>query len=212
MGLKSLIIAILAAPSFDLPVSGPSSADTAQVAAIDAVVASATLEWSAAFAPAGRTYVAPRVIYLRVPKGHPARGTGYSPGVGLTVDLADMDAITAEFGADARTLVALIVAHELGHHVQFLLSGSARPAADPRREQQADCYAGWWLATANARAGVVHYSVPSLDQQVPELFRLLSRDRAANSEFATSTHGATADRIAAFGRGLAATGPNQCTR
>lgn len=210
-----MIGAILAVAVGDGPVSGPLAADAGRVAAVDAVISSTTLEWSAVFEADGRSYASPRVVYLRVPEAHPARGSGYAPGLGLTIDLGDIDAIESEFGVEAPALIALIVAHEIGHHVQFLRDGRARRNPGPAREQQADCFAGWWLAQANARHALSQsapvYSVPSLNLRIPQLLRLLSGTaRGANADFAISSHGSQTDRAAAFGRGLAATTPADC--
>lgn len=52
-----------------------------------------------------------------------------------------------QFSGDAALFV--IISHEWGHHLQILLGGEA--AITPETEQQADCLAGAYIASAEAR-------------------------------------------------------------
>lgn len=202
------------------PVSGPSSTDAERVALLKEVIASTTTEWSAAFESQGHSYVPPRVLYLRPPLGHPGRGSGHHPSIGLAFDLGDVEALGDVFGKDARTLIALMVAHEVGHLVQQQRTaapgpGSEGPAAYAR-EQQADCYAGWWLGRANARSqislGPLAYPVPDLDRRIPEALHLLSVTSVGRlfAQSDSRVHGNHAERVAAIRRGLSAIDPAVC--
>ncbi|CAN5307484.1 hypothetical protein BH11PSE2_BH11PSE2_08710 [soil metagenome] len=170
--------AALAAPQH--PVSGPAADDAARIRAVEAVFASTTVEWRAHFATQGRSYSPPRLVFIHVPSGHPARGSGYDPRIGLTIDLGDIRAIDEGFGEDASLMTAILVGHEVGHHIQALLQ-PVRPrgvALDPTRELQADCFAGWWLASAKARATRErqqnHLGTAGLEQALPRLLKLFS--------------------------------------
>lgn len=183
---------------------------------IEAAVASATVEWTAAFSQRGGVYVPPRVIVLDRPEGHPARGAGYSPGVGLILDRGDIDHLMDAFPDDGPSLVALLVAHEVGHHVQFLM-GDDPLVQRAARERQADCLAGWWIARAQSRArGSGHpvpYSLGDLRTLLPEAVALLTRLQSGQPDAAAinaGSHGPLPERIAAFEAGMAATEPWTC--
>lgn len=79
------------------------------------------------------------------------------------LDLTFFRELDRRFGAPGDFARVYVLAHELGHHVQNLLGDNARvrqaSAADPDRanelsvrlELQADCYAGLWGSSAEAR-------------------------------------------------------------
>lgn len=183
---------------------------------VEAAAASATIEWTAAFAQRGGVYVAPRLIVLDRPEGHPARGAGYSPGVGLVLDRGDVDQLLDAFHGDGPSLVALLVAHEVGHHVQFLM-GEDPLVQGAARERQADCLAGWWIARAQARARgsgePVPYPPVDLRVRLPEALALLTRLQSGQPDAAAinaGSHGPLPERIAAFEAGIAAVEPWTC--
>lgn len=72
------------------------------------------------------------------------------------IDLGFYDELATRFGAPGDFAQAYVIAHELGHHVQWLLGTEAKvraaqrstPSASNtlsiRMELQADCYAGVW--------------------------------------------------------------------
>lgn len=184
------------------------------------VLDSTTLEWSQTFSARESAYRAPKVLFTRLPRPHPARGAGYSPGELVTVDLGELEEIRAIFPRDGAALAALIIAHEVAHHVQFLETREGRYTrpADPAYELQADCAAGWWLGRANARQSVAQgaplFAPPNLDLQLPRLFQALytlkHRRLSSPSPAAVRRHGSNAQRIAAFEQGLAAVEASSC--
>jgi len=76
------------------------------------------------------------------------------------IDLGFYDELAQRFGAPGEFAEAYVLAHEIGHHVQYLLGTTERAQSaeqrDPRGanavsvrvELQADCYAGVWGAAA----------------------------------------------------------------
>ncbi|MFO0722710.1 MAG: neutral zinc metallopeptidase [Myxococcota bacterium] len=79
------------------------------------------------------------------------------------IDLGFYDELKTRFGAPGDFAQAYVIAHEVGHHVQRLLGTEAKMRAAQREEPsqknalsvrlelQADCYAGVWGHTAEAR-------------------------------------------------------------
>ena len=79
------------------------------------------------------------------------------------IDLSFFKVLEQQFGASGDFAQAYVIAHEFGHHVQTLLGISEQvnraSQRDPsianelsvRQELQADCLAGVWGSSANAR-------------------------------------------------------------
>lgn len=185
-------------------------------AQVQEVADSTMREWSAAFHTRGQVYAPPRLLLLRSPVGHPARGAGYSPDLGVVIDLNDMAAIGTVFASEGAALAALLVAHEIGHHVQVLTGNEPVGAGRSAKELQADCYAGWWLGRANARSlanrGVEDYPLPNLERRLPEMLGVLAILQAGRLAGANEVeaHGSTAQRLAAIRAGLDAVTPGVC--
>ena len=187
---------------------------------VQSIIESTTTAWSRAFSARGRGYPAPRVMLTRHPRHHPERAAGYYRGLAVAIDLGEIEDIDALFPRESETLTALVVAHEVAHHVQFLNIRDGRPAASsaPAYELEADCAAGWWLGRANARhlatTGAARFPTEGLERQLPRLFQALytlhHRRLDAPPRDMTRLHGADGDRIAAFQRGLAAADPALC--
>ncbi|QYE37244.1 neutral zinc metallopeptidase (plasmid) [Polymorphobacter sp. PAMC 29334] len=184
------------------------------------IINSTSEEWSAVFATTGHAYAAPRTIYLQPPRHHPARGFSYLRGIGVAIDLGELTDIERFLGRDADAVIALIIAHEVAHHVQYLNEkrrGIAQPLGSDR-EQQADCAAGWWLGRANARriagGGGPLFTVPDIDRQLPRVLQALDTLKTghlANDEAQYSTgHGLSAARTVAMRRGLASADVSVC--
>ncbi len=90
-----------------------------------------------------------------------ATGPFYCPGdQQVYIDLSFNDELSQRFGAPGDFAQAYVLAHELGHHVQYLLgterevraaqqrNPGAQNELSVRMELQADCYAGVWGARA----------------------------------------------------------------
>jgi len=97
-------------------------------------------------------------------------------------------------------LVALVMAHEYGHAVQHRLGMSDQPTVV--LEQQADCYAGAWLADAIAgRSGSFTGVTPGqIDAALAGMLQL--RDQPGTSATNEGAHGNAFDRIRALQDGV----------
>ncbi|MEV4629384.1 neutral zinc metallopeptidase [Micromonospora sp. NPDC049523] len=107
--------------------------------------------------------------------------------------------------------VVAVLAHELGHAVQFRLGATGAQTASIVKEQQADCYAGSffrWVAEGNAP----HFQLstgPGLNQIMSTLFFI--RDSAGTGFDAQGAHGNAFDRVSAFQFGFG-DGPRRCAQ
>ncbi|WP_271143540.1 neutral zinc metallopeptidase [Brevundimonas sp. NIBR10] len=182
----------------------------------EAMVRSTTVEWTSAFEGKRSLYAPPRIVFLETPVGHPARGAGYSADVGVVLDLGDLNAVAQGLGDDGPSMAALLVAHEVGHHVQHLM-GDDPEVRGPRRELQADCLAGWWIAAAGRRAQADHrapaYPAIDLDLRLAQTLDMLEAVQTRSAPGAPvdrTSHGTTAARVAAVTRGMAVSEPWTC--
>jgi len=131
------------------------------------------------------------------------------------IDLGFFDELTSRFGAPGEFAQAYVLAHEIGHHVQKLLGIEQQvrrlqqedpSQADPlsvKLELQADCLAGVWgnstaerklVDQADIDAGLAAAAAVGDDR--------LQRMATGHVSPETFTHGSSAQRQAAFRRGL----------
>ncbi|MFC0507069.1 neutral zinc metallopeptidase [Micromonospora costi] len=107
--------------------------------------------------------------------------------------------------------VVAVLAHEMGHAVQFRLGTADGRTSSIVKEQQADCYAGnffRWVAEGDAP----HFRLstgPGLNQILAALFFI--RDAAGTGFDAAGAHGNAFDRVSAFQFGFGE-GPARCAR
>jgi predicted metalloprotease len=85
--------------------------------------------------------------------GQSAMGPFYCPlDRKVYIDLAFYDDLRRRFGAPGDFAQAYVIAHELGHHVQNLHGLLGRgEVSSVKVELQADCLAGAWAKSADAR-------------------------------------------------------------
>ncbi|HET6530533.1 MAG TPA: neutral zinc metallopeptidase [Actinoplanes sp.] len=97
-------------------------------------------------------------------------------------------------------LVGVVMAHEYGHAVQQRLRQPDQPTVV--LEQQADCFAGAWVADVLAGRSTVFRDVQpaQLDDTVAGL--LLLRDQPGTPALAPQAHGNAFDRVRAFQEGV----------
>jgi predicted metalloprotease len=97
-------------------------------------------------------------------------------------------------------LVGVVMAHEYGHAVQQRLRQPEQPTVV--LEQQADCFAGAWVADVLAGRSTVFRDVQpaQLDNTVGGL--LLLRDQPGTPALAPQAHGNAFDRVRAFQEGV----------
>ena len=127
--------------------------------------------WTAQFAKYGYQYQAPKMVLY---SGVTSSGCGTANSqVGpfycsadqtVYIDLSFFTTMKRQIGADGDLAYAYVIAHEVGHHVQYLLgtlnkahqkmNQSNKTVANQysvRLELQADYYAGVWANNDNAR-------------------------------------------------------------
>ena len=128
------------------------------------VLASTEDVWTAEFKKLGKTYEAPTLVFFN---GSVQSGCGgATASVGpfycsadqcVYIDLSFFTTMKQSLGADGDFAYAYVIAHEVGHHVQYLLGNLGRAHEKMARlsqsdankvsvqiELQADCYAGIW--------------------------------------------------------------------
>lgn len=120
-----------------------------------------------------------------------------------------LPAMMQQFG---QLSVVTVLAHELGHAVQYRLGAKAGITDNTPtivKEQQADCFAGTyfrWVVEGNSDYFAVSTS-DGLNAALSSLF--LVRDSAGTSATDDQAHGTAFDRIFAFQQGFEQ-GPKQC--
>ena len=129
--------------------------------------------WTKIFKANGRTYQPPRLVlyndYVQTSTGTASASTGpfySSADQTVYLDLSFFTSMKQQIGADGDFAYAYVIAHEVGHHVQYLL-GTLQEANDQMRrtsekeankisvrlELQADFYAGVWAHHDNKMFG-----------------------------------------------------------
>ncbi|MBQ6668415.1 MAG: zinc metallopeptidase [Bacteroidales bacterium] len=129
--------------------------------------------WTAEFKKMGRTYIPPKLVLFKnsVQSGcggaTSASGPFYcSADQSVYLDLAFFTDMKRQLGSDGDFAYAYVIAHEVGHHVQYLLgtlneahskmsrvSEKESNQISVRLELQADFYAGIWAYHDNKMFG-----------------------------------------------------------
>ena len=125
----------------------------------------------------------------------------YSPRGGIHLPTQYLNAVHAAYGLRAHLVLTFTMAHEIGHHVQFLL----HPRIEARvndREAQADCYAGVW-ARKEADVG-------KLDTGQFRAATSAELDRLSTYPDEVATHGDPGQRLVSFDKGLHSGDPATC--
>lgn len=120
--------------------------------------------WTSIFEANGKTYVPPKMVlykdYVQTASGMASASSGpfYNSGdQTVYLDLSFFTSMKKEIGADGDFAYAYVIAHEVGHHVQYLLGTLSQAHSQMSRmseaesnkmsvrlELQADFYAGVW--------------------------------------------------------------------
>lgn len=129
--------------------------------------------WSAIFKKMGKTYVPPKLVLFTDAVQSGCGGASSSSGPFycsadqcVYLDLSFFSSMKQQLGADGDFAYAYVIAHEVGHHVQYLLgtlteahkvmSQSSEKVSNQisvRLELQADFYAGVWAYNDNKLFG-----------------------------------------------------------
>jgi uncharacterized protein len=198
---------------------------------VDAVANDAQATWSQLL---GDRYQPTRVALFRdvvqsaCGSAQSATGPFYCPVDGkVYLDLGFFNELSNRFGAPGDFAQAYVVAHELGHHVQNLLGLNARASQDRRAgpesasvalELQADCFAGVWGHAASQggqlQAGDVQLEPGDAEEALraaaaigDDRLQRMATGRVMPDRF---THGSSAQRVAAFRRGMDSGDPRVC--
>ena len=128
------------------------------------ILASTEDVWSEVFKSMGKTYIPPRMVLYTgsvqtgCGQGNAQVGPFYcSADQALYIDLSFFQSMKSQLGADGDFAYAYVIAHEVGHHVEYLMgdldrchqqmAGMSQTQANKvsvRIELQADFYAGVW--------------------------------------------------------------------
>ena len=120
--------------------------------------------WTEIFAQNGRNYIPPKLVlyndYVQTASGTASAQMGpfyNSADQTVYIDLSFFTSMKQQIGADGDFAYAYVIAHEVGHHVQYLLgtlqqahqqmsrvSQAESNQISVRLELQADFYAGVW--------------------------------------------------------------------
>ena len=106
--------------------------------------------------------------------------------------------LAAEFG---DSVLAVVLAHEYGHAVQFRTGALDRDVPTVITEQQADCFSGAWTRRAwdGAAPGV---TFTDADLRSGLIALVIVRDPVGENVFDDGGHGSAFDRIGAFQHGF----------
>ena len=127
--------------------------------------------WTEIFAQNGRTYVPPKLVlyndYVQTGSGTASAQMGpfyNSADQTVYIDLSFFSTMKQQIGADGDFAYAYVIAHEVGHHVQYLLGTLQKAHQQMQRvsekesnqisvrlELQADFYAGVWAHHDNRK-------------------------------------------------------------
>jgi predicted metalloprotease len=193
------------------------------------VLASTEDTWSKIFAAQNARYTPPGLIFYggRGQSGcgaaQSAMGPFYCPtDQRVYLDTEFFSELQNRFKAGGDFAQAYVIAHEVGHHVQYLTGIAAKvrreqQAGDEahanglqvRMELQADCYAGVWAANNRNRLD------PGDVEEGLRAAKAIGDDTLQRSAGRTPvpdsfTHGTSAERMAWLKRGIDSGDPAQC--
>jgi predicted metalloprotease len=157
--------------------------------------------------------------------GQAAMGPFYCPNDHkVYLDLAFWNDLSSKYGAQGEFARAYVIAHEIGHHVQYLtgsleksrrLGARGATSGSVRAELQADCYAGIWAGHAGqVSSGQIRINAADIQSGLgaasavgDDKLQQQSGGRVAPDSF---THGTSAQRMRWFQRGVQATDLDAC--
>ena len=199
--------------------------DNEQAAFIKTVHADTEAIWSKIFADAGVRYPSPTLVLYR---GSTTSGCGLaSSRMGpfycpedrkIYVDLGFFEDLKNQHGASGDFAQAYVLAHEVGHHVQYLdgtlnkverakqqaWGDAKKNQLQVRVELQADCYAGIWANQADEQFDILEKG--DLEEAMIAAASIGDdRLQKQSQGFAiphTFTHGSSKQRVEWFKRGV----------
>ena len=198
-------------------------ADEKEAEFVKVVLADTEDVWSKLFSDMGRTYTDPTLVLFRGATttgcGNASASTGpfYCPAdQDLYIDLSFAQDLKNQFGATGDFAMAYVVAHEVGHHVQYLLGMTRKMQQlqqqlseteynkySVRLELQADFYAGLWAHYDQKMKNVID---PDDIQEALDAANAIGDDRLQQQYQGSVTpdsftHGTSAQRMYWFKKG-----------
>lgn len=210
-------------------VSQPASDPLARFTSV--ILASTEDTWGEIFSRSGNQYQPPRLVLYRgatqtgCGQGQSVMGPFYCPADSTVyIDLSFYQDMRDKLGADGDFAQGYVVAHEVGHHVQYLLgistkvrqqqqglSQAAQNKLSVKLELQADCFAGVWGHHMEKEQVLEHGDLEEALNAAQAIGddRLQQRGqgRIVPDSF---THGSSAQRLAWFKRGFDSGKPASC--
>jgi predicted metalloprotease len=197
---------------------------------MSAVLDSAQGEWAVLLPRLGVQYRPARLVLFRDAVqsacgfAESATGPFYCPGnERVYIDLGFYDELTSRFGAAGDFAQAYVLAHEIGHHVQNLLGIEQQVRQAQRRrpdsqndlsvrmELQADCFAGLWGASYQAKGGLeagdLEEGMRAAAAVGDDRIQKMAQGYVNPEGF---THGSSEQRQRWFNRGFRTGDPKQC--
>ena len=198
------------------------------------VLASTEDTWGRMFQQSGQTYTPPRLhFYSREGSSgcgaaQSAMGPFYCPtDQRVYLDTEFFNELQSRFHAAGDFAQAYVIAHEVGHHIQYLTGTAdkvrrAQQSSDEaganalqvRMELQADCYAGVWAANAKDAHGQPLLEAGDAEEGLRAANAIgddtLQRSAGRTPMPDSFTHGTSAERIAWLKRGLESGDPARC--
>lgn len=180
--------------------------------------------WTEIFKANGRTYVPPKLVLFNGSVQSGCGGATSSSGPFycsadqcVYLDLSFFTSMRRQIGADGDFAYAYVIAHEVGHHVQYLLgtleqahkqmsrvSEAQANQISVRLELQADFYAGVWAYNDNKRfksleAGDIQEAIDAAGKIGDDYLQKQSYGRTVPDSF---THGTSEQRSRWLTKGL----------
>jgi predicted metalloprotease len=196
------------------------------------ILASTEDVWSAIFAQSGRTYQPPHlVLFTNATEtgcggGESAMGPFYCPqDQRVYIDLGFYQTLRTQLGSPGDSAQAYVIAHEVGHHVQYLTGITHKVdllrarenrvqgnATSVRVELQADCYAGVWAFHSQDQKHWFQDNDISLVLNAAshigdDALQKMEQGRVMPESF---THGTSQQRVSWFKRGYASGRVEDC--
>lgn len=173
--------------------------------------------WTEKFREIGRTYVPPKMVFFTGSVNSACGGATSSVGPfycsadqTIYIDLSFFDEMEKKMGAGGDFAFAYVIAHEVGHHVQYLLgtleeahskmarvSESESNKISVRTELQADYYAGVWAHGDNEMFGSLEEG--DIEEGLNAASKIgddyLQKQAYGYSQPETFNHGTSAQRV-----------------
>ncbi|MCK7595395.1 KPN_02809 family neutral zinc metallopeptidase [Pseudomarimonas salicorniae] len=212
---------------------GATPANDATLQFVESILGETEDVWTAEFARRGARYEPPTLVLFtgRVSSAcgsaSAAVGPFYCPADrDVYLDTSFFDAMERRLGGGGDFAEAYVIAHEVGHHIQTLTGISQRVNEARRRgenvegeggllvrqELQADCYAGVWAHSAQARhawmeAGDLEEAMNTASAIGDDRLQRQSQGTVVPDSF---THGTSAQRVRWFRIGFESGQAERC--